>query len=259
MRSLIALLLALPLLLVAPAGHGADDATAHHKKVYAEVNRDLATYQVAKSTFEIAGAPSETLVTTWRENGTLRRMDIRYPDDHGDAVQQFYYDSVGPVFVFETVTTAAIDGSRSSRREDRYYFENGRLIRWLDGEKRSVPPTTRDFAEKEAELLRASRSFSSKMAADTKSPDSKAPPNSITGRFDGVEEGDYTHLLLNSGGQVRSFFVLRTDETIERLLKHRNRYIGKTIRVYWKTSVEDIPEAGGKTRVDSVVSVQLPQ
>jgi hypothetical protein len=259
MRSLTVLLLALPLLLAAPAGHGADDATAHHRKVYAEVNRDLATYQVAKSTFEIAGAPSETLVTTWKENGTLRRMDVRYPGDHGDTVQQFYYDHAGLVFIFETVTTATIDGSRSSRREDRYYFKDGRLIRWLDGEKRSVSPATRDFADKEAELLRASQLFSSTMAAETKSPASKAPPDSVTGRFEGFEEGDYTHLLLKSGAQVRSFFVLRTDESIERLLKHRNRYIGKEIRVYWKSSVEDIPEAGGKTRIDSVVSVQLPQ
>lgn len=259
MRPLIALLLALPLLLVAPAGHGADDATAHHKAVYAEVNRNLATYQVAKSTFEIAGAPSEASVTTWRENGTLRRMDVRYPDDHGDAVQQFYYDHAGLVFVFETVTTAAIDGSRASRREDRCYFKDGRMIRWLDGEKRSVSPTARDYADKEAELLRTSQVFSSRMAAEAKPPESKAQPHSITGRFEGFEEGDYTHLLLTSGGQVRSFFVLRTDETIERLLKHRDRYIGKPIRVHWKTSVEDIPEAGGRTRVDSVVSVQLPQ
>ena len=241
--------------------HAADDPTAHHRKVYAEVDGNLKSYRVAKGQFALEGAPTEPRVTTWTENGVLRKMAVDYPDDHGRTVEEYYYDRSGLVFVFAVVVTESVDGTDKTKREGRYYFRHGAMIRWLDENKERVPAATATFLAKEAELLESSRLFSTKMAAVKAKPRTgeKASIHSSDGIFDGVEEGDYFHLLITENGKQRSFFVLQTDASLDRLMENPDKYIGKRVRVFWRNSVETIPEAGGKMAIETVVSVIFPK
>ena len=73
----------------------------------------------------------------------------------------------------------------------------------------------------------------------------------------GIEEGDYFHWNMTSkSGEELSFFLLKTDDAIDKVVENPKAYIGKKCRVTWKKSTENIPEAGGKMEIDSVVSVE---
>lgn len=77
------------------------------------------------------------------------------------------------------------------------------------------------------------------------------------GRFKGIEEGDYFHWnMINSAGEEFSFFILKPDATVDKVLENPKSYVGKKCRVTWKKSTEDIPEAGGKIEIETILSVE---
>jgi len=77
------------------------------------------------------------------------------------------------------------------------------------------------------------------------------------GRFKGIEEGDYFHWnMLNSAGEELSFFILKPDASVDKVLENPQSYVGKKCRVTWKKSTEDIPEAGGKIEIETILSVE---
>jgi hypothetical protein len=57
-------------------------------------------------------------------------------------------------------------------------------------------------------------------------------------------------------GEETSFFLLKPDAGLQRVLDDPQEYEGRKCRVKWKTSVESLPEAGGDTSVDQIVSVE---
>ena len=78
-----------------------------------------------------------------------------------------------------------------------------------------------------------------------------------SGTFTGIEEGDYAHWTMKTDkGEVVSYFILKPDASIEKVLENAESFIGKKCVVKWKTSKENIPEAGGKIDVEQVISVE---
>jgi hypothetical protein len=43
---------------------------------------------------------------------------------------------------------------------------------------------------------------------------------------------------------------------VEKVLKNPSAFIGRKCRVEWKATTEDIPEAGGETALEQIVSVE---
>lgn len=80
----------------------------------------------------------------------------------------------------------------------------------------------------------------------------------ITGTFVGIEQGDYFYFQVEiSQGEARSFMVLQPDKTYEEVAENVEQYIGKQVKVYWKTSKENIPEAGGEIEVDKYIKAKF--
>ena len=70
-------------------------------------------------------------------------------------VQEYKYNS--PVYVTEDMPEAgleAYDESKTKITENRYYFTQNRLIRWLDNNKKKVDINSPLFIEKQKELLK---------------------------------------------------------------------------------------------------------
>lgn len=244
----------------------ASDPTAEHKRVYAEVNDNLAGMEKHHFEMELPGAPVPADVTAWNDDGVVRKLSIVYPGDHGDTVEDYYYEGAEGagelVFVYQRIDTAAIDGSNASSRENRYYFRDSHLFLWLDNDHRKVSPSSDEFARTEQDLLAASdAAMGGAMPPEPTggpTPSGSANAEELTGVFTGLEEGDYTYLKLKVGGEERSFMILDTDDSIEALIADPGAYEGKKISITWQTTEQDIPEAGGKTEVDQLLSVSLP-
>ncbi len=76
-------------------------------------------------------------------------------------MDEFYYRGGELVFVFQRRETydAPLSGKVSKTAEERFYFADGRLIRWLDNRGRAVAPGRGEYQEAQARHLDSSRRF----------------------------------------------------------------------------------------------------
>lgn len=80
---------------------------------------------------------------------------------------------------------------------------------------------------------------------------------SIEGTFLGIEQGDYAHWNMRAAdGSKVSYFILKPDASVDKVLAKPERFIGRKCLVLWKATKENIPEAGGKMLIEQIVSVE---
>jgi hypothetical protein len=137
----MAMLAGLPL-----AAHAQQD-TAHHREVYAEINENLKSYRYTRAMLE--ADPVEVQVEGWADGASLRKMVVTIPGDHGIGHEAYYMEGGELLFVhtrYETFNT--LTGAVAVVVVDRYYFNGGRLVKWLGRDKQVMAPGSRDFAER---------------------------------------------------------------------------------------------------------------
>lgn len=79
----------------------------------------------------------------------------------------------------------------------------------------------------------------------------------VEGTFLRIDEGDYAHWVMKTTQSKEvSFFVLKPDAGLEKVLKEPGKFTGKKCRVQWKSTTQHIPEAGGKMKVEEILSVE---
>lgn len=83
------------------------------------------------------------------------------------------------------------------------------------------------------------------------------PVETLSGTFLGIEQGDYFHwdMKTEKGEQV-SFFIWETNEEIDKVMQSPEKYLGKKCQVTWQKATEDIPENGGKTEIEKILTVK---
>ena len=84
--------------------------------------------------------------------------------------------------------------------------------------------------------------------------------NYTIGTFQGIEQGDYFYFQVKpdkAGAEMKSFMVLNTDATFEKISKSPKTYIGKKVKVYWQATMQDIPEAGGKIAIEKYIKCEI--
>ena len=85
----------------------------------------------------------------------------------------------------------------------------------------------------------------------------QAADNSTEGKFVGIEEGDFSHWQMKTAdGKDVSYFILKPDASVEKVLENPQAFKGKRCRVRWRESMETLPDGGGKTRIEHVISVE---
>jgi hypothetical protein len=94
----------------------------------------------------------------YRKNGKVLIIDESYFADMGQATWSYYFDSGHLFFILESETHYAypitvnaeerkkLGGGEDKTTENRYYFKQGKLIRWLEG-RRIVPVRGEKFRE----------------------------------------------------------------------------------------------------------------
>ncbi len=233
----------------------AQDDTAHHRAVYQEINEKAASWKQVKAThkddpivFELQG---------WMDGKDLRKILSIVPGEDGDGSEEYYLENGQPLFVFRRYSDINQDtGKVLAKHEDRFYFKDGKMFKWLDTAKKPVKTTSEDFIAEAERLALNTRSFIT--AFKGKGVATKSPAvHSTTGTFLGIEQGDYAHWHLKSErGKEVTYFILRPDASVEKVLENPKAYQGKKCRVHWKASTEKIPEAGGDIKVEQILRVE---
>ena len=234
-------------LLVYPILAEAQVETAHHRAVYKEINDCEESFRKVTGAFE--DEPTVFALTGWFDGRELKKIVARSGDD-GGGFEEYYLENERPLFVFSTYEK----GVTSERVENRLYFKDGSIFKWLTTDK-AVGALHSEDHQSETERLNAN--CAAFVAALTGKSVPAATSKVTTGVFLGIEEGDYFHWMMRSaGGEETSFFILHPDEAVERVLDDPDAFVGRTCKVTWKTSKQNIPEAGGAMELDQILSVE---
>lgn len=130
----------------------AQDPAARARAVTAEVNGRLASLRVVKKTVRLPGNEFDTKATGWLDKGALRKALAVAADDSGEVADEYFLENGELVFHYRAIK--GFEGTRQvTRVEHRFYFQGGKLARWLGGMEKAPQPT--GDAEAKAEERRA--------------------------------------------------------------------------------------------------------
>jgi len=154
-------------LAAAPSLVIAQTDTAQARQVFTDVNQALPRMQKVAFSSQRPGANYPAEGKAWVQSGKVRKIEIVERDDSGDVVSEFYYDNANLIFVFEMVKGFA-DAGNAPRQvavsEERYYYRDGKLFKWLSGmgkDKTENLPSNAEFAVAAQSRLAASAAFKS--------------------------------------------------------------------------------------------------
>ena len=232
-----------------PLASLAQDETAAHRKLYGEINAAEASFK--KVTASYKNDDASWSLTGFLDDGKVRKIVAV----NGDAADEFYLENESPRFVFRVFHPEREDGGRGPKIEERLYFKDGEVFKWLTTEKPAPVFHGEDYQATTGLLTGNCKAF---VAALKKGKaEGAADPEWVEGVFTGIEQGDYAHWNMKTkDGKERSFFILKAEAAMEKVLDHPDQYAGKPCRVKWKKSTEDIPEAGGRREIEQVLSVE---
>lgn len=248
-------LFALPaafLLAFSAVAHAQSD-TAHHRAVYNAVNEQASSFKKVAATHK--DDPTEFALTGWLEGGQVRKIVATNGDD-GVGVEEYYLENEKPLFVYNTYT------SGGKKIEERLYFKDGEIFKWLTTEKPAPVFHGEDYAANTERIVSNTTAFVAALKqaagkAGGKPKAQAAASKAIEGTFLGIEEGDYAHWnMRDKDGEEVSFFILNPDTAVEKVLEKPKAYAGRKCRVTVKQSKDNLPEAGGKVDIEQVVSVE---
>lgn len=227
--------------------------TQHHREVYVSINAAEASMKKVQAVHK---DDSESFALTgWLQDGEVRKIVATSSGD-GEGVEEFYLEDGKPLFVFSTYHQAAEDGKRGARIEERLYFKGDSIFKWLTTEKPAPVFHGEDYASMSERLTVNCAAFVAALKKKGKAGGGKAV-KVTEGTFIGIEEGDYAHWnMRSSAGEELSFFILQTNDALEKVLEKPEAYAGRKCRVTWKKSVENIPEAGGKMEIEVILGVE---
>lgn len=219
----------------------AQQDTAHHRALYKEINEAAEAMDTAEA--KARDEEREVTLKAWLEGGNVRKI---LASDAGGTISEYYLEEEEPVFVFNVSPDAA-----GGKVEERLYFRDGVVFKWLTTEKDAPVFHAEDYQATTELHLRLTALYLDALGKGA------AAGNSLEGRFLGLEEGDFTHWRMSDGDdRERSFFLLRTTPEMEKTLEDPEAFKGKRCRIRWKTSEEELEEAGGKTELDMLLSVE---
>jgi len=246
------LLLQIAALLGFPMVASAQDETAHHRAVLKEINESEKSLK--KVTGKVKDEISEFTFTGYLDKGLVKKI-VAVSGDADEGVAEYYLEGEKPLFIYHVFHPVSVDGKRGAKAEERLYFKDGKIFKWLTTEV-PAPVFQREDYEATTELHR-SRCVTFVAALKGQGAAKAAASPVAEGVFGGIEEGDYPHWnMRDKEGKELSFFVLKPDASVEKVLGKPEAYAGKKCRVTWKKSLETIPEIGGEVEIEQVLSVE---
>ena len=234
--------------------------------VYLQVNKDLNEYKAIETIYEVKEGVEPFAVKSWFQDGTFRRIKASQSGDGGVLTRDFYYNGEGQLrFALVTLSSDEKENPKPPV-EERFDFEQGKLVRYMGPSKKEVSKEDKAFVEMETALVSMSADLKERIEGSTAyvgmvggadEPDhAKAPAGTVfgagysDGTFSEVEKGDYYHLdLVEADGDIATFFVIKADASVEPFINDPVKSKGTKIRVHWTERMQEIPEAGGATRL----------
>ena len=160
------ILILVMLALTAPAVF-ADSATqnadpiASIRQHYAQINRNSRLYRkVKKELSGFSGEGGELLA--YFHGPSIMKMAATFYGETGKATEEYYYWDGKLIFVqnIDYRYDKPLSGKVVKTTENRFYFNDDKLIRWIDENGKQVASDKSEYQEKQKEYLETSKQFS---------------------------------------------------------------------------------------------------
>lgn len=159
----------------------ADDSEINSiRKEYQLIQRALPTFKtetIELEDYALEGADAKT----YRDKaGDIRLIKAELFHESGKEFKNFYYHNgklifalyvthrynqhtgITPEIAKQEGIEEAFDPKKTLITEDRYYFSNNRMVRWIDENKKEVKVDTNEFKDSEEEVMANSNDMLSK-------------------------------------------------------------------------------------------------
>lgn len=92
---------------------------------------------------------------------SVKKLSATFFGETGKALEEYYFWNSELIFVFrvESHYTKPMSGVVKTKTEERFYFAEEKLIRWLNGQKKDVTASA-ETANRERELLAGAKKYS---------------------------------------------------------------------------------------------------
>jgi hypothetical protein len=136
------------------------DSIQSIRQQYAVINKRVAKYKKVKkqlSGFSLEGGE----LVAYMDGPAVVKIVATHYGEGGKAVEEYYYQNGRLIFVYrkDSIYDRPMSGRVVRTEENRFYFSNDRLIRWIDGSARQVNPDTSEYRQKQNEILETSTKF----------------------------------------------------------------------------------------------------
>jgi len=93
---------------------------------------------------------------------SVMKMVATYFGESGKATEEFYFWNGRLIFVLRVDSRydKPLSGKVVKKTEDRFYFRDDKLIRWVDENGKEVASEKTEYAEKQKEYLESSKQLS---------------------------------------------------------------------------------------------------
>ncbi len=163
------------------------------RREYKAIRDAMPTY--SKQEIEVSDYSADGgRATVYRDNnGNIRLIISRLHGESGKVVEEFYYKDDNLFFAFSKshqynvpyyvtediardIPSPAFDPEKTIVSENRYYFTNNRLIRWLDSDNKPIKSNTDKFKKTGKDVLEFSNELFSIIQEHNKNQNGIKPP-----------------------------------------------------------------------------------
>jgi len=128
---------------------------------YASINKNVALYRRVKKYLSGFSAEGGDLVAYFH-GPTIMKIVATFLGETGKSVEEYYYWDGQFIFIFrrESRYDKPLSGKVVSTTENRFYFKDDKLIRWIDENGKQIALDKDEYKEKQNEYLKSSKQFS---------------------------------------------------------------------------------------------------
>lgn len=145
------------------------DPIASIRQHYAQINRSAPLYKKVKK--ELSGFSAEGgELLAYFHGPSVMKIVATYFGESGKASEEYYFWDGQLIFVLrkDFQYSKPLSGKIIKTTENRFFFNSGKLIRWIDENSKEVAADAPTYQEKQKEYLESSKLFSD--GARTKNP-----------------------------------------------------------------------------------------
>jgi hypothetical protein len=145
---------------VTPREPQTPDAIQTIRQQYSAINKRLARYKKVKkqlSGFSLEGGE----LTAYRDGPAIVKIVANHYGESGKSYEEYYYFNGKLIFLLnkEQRYDRPLSGKVVHTEENRFYFENDQLIRWINETGKQVSSSTDEYPQKQVDLLQISSKF----------------------------------------------------------------------------------------------------